>query len=174
MPSDNFFLLSSPSRLDIFHSCVVVLSALGVPSNSMGLLRGLRRTGTNFNPQKRLIEPIDELLKLLTEIIVRILHEVTIFDILLPEPPRPDEHIRHADRAGLAIGEEGNEFDHVVEIGREVLRGFVVVVVEEEQSLRRQARKIVCPAVREVTGGRAVVQLETAAEFLFQPLLGRP
>jgi len=38
MPSNIFFLLSQHSRLDLFHSCVVVILALGVSSNSKDII----------------------------------------------------------------------------------------------------------------------------------------
>ena len=47
----------------------------------------------------------------------------------------------------------------------------MIIVVEEEQSLRCQSGQVVCPAIGEITRGCGIVQIKPLAEFLLQPLL---
>ena len=52
--------------------------------------------GALVDAQERLVEPVDKLLELLAEVVVRILHVVSALHVLFPEIPRPDEDVRHA------------------------------------------------------------------------------
>ena len=52
-----------------------------------------------------------------------------------------------------------------------MLWSLMIVMVEEEQPLCRQTGKVICPAVREVACGSAVIQVEALTKLLLKPLL---
>ena len=126
-----------------------------------------------IHAEERLVKPEDELLEVLTQVIIRVFHVVSVFHVLLPEPPSPDQDVRHADGPTLTVGQEAHKLDDVIEVGRQVPRRLIVVVAQEEQAFRSKPGEVVCPAVREVTRSRAVVQIERSGKLCFQPLLRR-
>ena len=125
------------------------------------------------NSQERLVKPVDELLELLTEIVVGVLHVVSVFHVLLPEVPRPDQDVRHADGTALTVAEEAYELDHIVKICSQMARRLVVVVGEEEEAFGGEPGEVVRPAVGEVAGRGGIVQIEGSGKFRLQPHLGR-
>lgn len=67
-------------------------------SNSQGLLypsldKGAYILRRLVYSHKGLINPVNEFLEMLAQIIIRRFHIVTIFYVFFPEPPRPDNYI---------------------------------------------------------------------------------
>ena len=84
------------------------------------------------NSQKRLVKPVDQLLELLAKVVVRVLHVVSVLNVLFPEVPRPDQDVWHTNCTALTVREERNKFDYVIKICSQMLWPLVVVIVKEK------------------------------------------
>ena len=84
---------------------------------------------TLVNSHKRLIKPVNQLLKGLSKIIIRIINNIICLTISLPEIECPNKNIRDSYCARRSIAHKTNVFNNIIQECSQVFRRLRVIIL---------------------------------------------